>query len=59
MRRIDLLAKLLAPIFISLIYEYSFTAAIWIVFVQNALSVLIEYFAIAQVSRQGVTCIQH
>lgn len=49
MRRIDLLAKLLAPVFISVIDDFSHVAAIWVVFAQNLLSVLIEYFAIAQV----------
>ena len=49
MRRIDLLAKLLAPVFVSLLDEYSFTLAIWVVFVQNAMSIMVEYFAIAQV----------
>lgn len=50
MRRIDLLAKLLAPVFISVIDDFSHMAAIWVVFGQNLLSALIEYFAIAQVS---------
>lgn len=49
MRRIDLLAKLLAPVFISAIDGFSHVAAIWVVFGQNLLSVSIEYFAIAQV----------
>lgn len=59
MRRIDLLAKLLAPVLISLIYDYSFTVAIWVVFAQNTLSVLVEYFAIAQVSRPRAIFIQY
>ncbi|EKG13948.1 Ferroporti-1 [Macrophomina phaseolina MS6] len=49
MRRIDLLAKLLAPVFISAVDGFSHVAAIWVVFGQNLLSVLVEYFAIAQV----------
>ena len=49
MRRIDLLCKLVAPIFISLIDGYSTSVAVWVVFGQNAVSVLIEYFAIKQV----------
>lgn len=54
MRRIDLLAKLLAPVFVSVIDEYSTFTAILVVFAQNILSVTIEYFAIAQVY-QAVT----
>ncbi|OCL03208.1 hypothetical protein AOQ84DRAFT_392433 [Glonium stellatum] len=49
MRRIDLLCKLIAPVFISLIDGYSTSIAVWVVFGQNAVSVLIEYFAIKQV----------
>lgn len=49
MRRIDLLCKLLAPVGIGLIDGYSTKVAIWIVFAQNAVSVLVEYFAIEQV----------
>ncbi|KAK8173375.1 Ferroporti-1 [Phyllosticta citrichinensis] len=49
MRRIDLTSKLLAPVFVSLVDGYSSTAAIWVVFLQNALSVVVEYFTIAQV----------
>lgn len=49
MRRIDLICKLIAPVGIGLIDGYSTKVAIWIVFAQNAVSVLIEYFAIAQV----------
>jgi iron-regulated transporter 1 len=49
MRRIDLLCKLVAPIFISLIDGYSTSVAVWVVFGQNAVSVLVEYFAIKQV----------
>ncbi|GJE88816.1 ferroportin1-like protein [Phanerochaete sordida] len=51
MRRIDLLAKLLAPVFVSAIDEYSTSIAIWTVFGQNAVSVITEYHAIAQVYR--------
>ncbi|CBX97802.1 hypothetical protein IAQ61_001007 [Plenodomus lingam] len=49
MRRIDLVCKLIAPVGIGLLDGYSTRVAIWVVFGQNALSVLIEYFAIAQV----------
>ncbi|KAI8933653.1 hypothetical protein NX059_009375 [Plenodomus lindquistii] len=49
MRRIDLVCKLIAPVGIGLLDGYSTRLAIWVVFGQNALSVLIEYLAIAQV----------
>jgi iron-regulated transporter 1 len=49
MRRIDLICKLIAPLCISFVDAYSTTIAIWVVFGQNALSVIFEYFAIAQV----------
>lgn len=49
MRRIDLICKLIAPLGIGLLDGYSTKIAIWVVFSQNAISVLIEYFAIAQV----------
>jgi iron-regulated transporter 1 len=49
MRRIDLLCKLLAPVGIGLIDGYSTKLAIWVVFFQNAISVLVEYYAIAHV----------
>lgn len=49
MRRIDLICKLVAPVGIGLIDGYSTKIAIWVVFGQNAISVLIEYFAIAHV----------
>ncbi|KAF2853622.1 hypothetical protein T440DRAFT_466008 [Plenodomus tracheiphilus IPT5] len=49
MRRIDLVCKLIAPVGIGLLDGYSTRLAIWVVFAQNALSVLVEYFAIAQV----------
>ncbi|KZM28035.1 uncharacterized protein EKO05_0003774 [Ascochyta rabiei] len=49
MRRIDLICKLIAPLAIGLLDGYSTRLAIWIVFGQNAISVLAEYFAIAQV----------
>ncbi|KAH9863800.1 hypothetical protein J1614_009732 [Plenodomus biglobosus] len=49
MRRIDLVCKLIAPVGIGLLDGYSTRLAIWVVFGQNALSVFIEYFAIAQV----------
>ncbi|KAH6642848.1 hypothetical protein C7974DRAFT_386263 [Boeremia exigua] len=49
MRRIDLVCKLIAPLGIGLLDGYSTKVAIWVVFGQNAISVLVEYFAIAQV----------
>ncbi|KAF1943582.1 hypothetical protein EJ02DRAFT_400336 [Clathrospora elynae] len=49
MRRIDLVCKLIAPVVIGLIDGYSTKLAIWVIFAQNAVSVLVEYFAIAQV----------
>ncbi|KAJ4366328.1 hypothetical protein N0V83_007964 [Neocucurbitaria cava] len=49
MRRIDLACKLIAPVGIGLIDGYSTRIAILVVFGQNAISVLVEYFAIAQV----------
>jgi iron-regulated transporter 1 len=49
MRRIDLICKLIAPVGIGLLDGYSTQIAIWFVFLQNGISVLIEYFAIAYV----------
>jgi iron-regulated transporter 1 len=49
MRRIDLVCKLVAPVGIGLLDGYSTKVAIWVVFAQNAISVAVEYFAIAQV----------
>ncbi|KAJ5952053.1 uncharacterized protein N7479_010466 [Penicillium vulpinum] len=49
MRRIDLICKLLAPVFISLIDSISTRYAMWTVFTLNTASVLVEYMAIAQV----------
>ena len=49
MRRIDLVCKLIAPVGIGLVDGYSTKIAIWVVFAQNAISVLVEYFAIANV----------
>jgi iron-regulated transporter 1 len=49
MRRIDLVCKLVAPVGIGLLDGYSTKIAIWVVFAQNAISVLVEYFAIAHV----------
>ena len=49
MRRIDLVCKLVAPVGIGLIEGYSTRLAIAVVFVQNAISVLVEYYAIAHV----------
>jgi iron-regulated transporter 1 len=49
MRRIDLVCKLVAPVGIGLLDGYSTRLALWVVFVQNAVSVGAEYFAIAHV----------
>jgi iron-regulated transporter 1 len=49
MRKIDLVCKLIAPVGIGLLDGYSTKVAIWVVFAQNAISVLVEYFAIAHV----------
>lgn len=49
MRRIDLICKLVALVSIGLVDGHSTSLAIWVVFVQNAISVGVEYFAIAQV----------
>ncbi len=49
MRRIDLLCKLLGPLFIALIDGASTEIAIIVNFAMNIASVLIEYFAIARV----------
>lgn len=49
MRRIDLVCKLIAPVGIGLLDGYSTKIAIWVVFIQNAVSVGVEYMAIAQV----------
>ncbi|EWY79956.1 hypothetical protein FOYG_16898 [Fusarium oxysporum NRRL 32931] len=49
MRRIDLLCKLLGPLFIALVDGYSSEVAIITNFAMNCASVVIEYFAIARV----------
>ncbi|KAI4706660.1 hypothetical protein J4E89_008727 [Alternaria sp. Ai002NY15] len=49
MRRIDLICKLITPVGIGLVDGYSTKLAIWAVFAQNAISVMVEYFAIANV----------
>lgn len=49
MRRIDLIAKLVAPLFISFLDAVSARLALWTVIGSNLASVLIEYSAIAQV----------
>lgn len=49
MRRIDLLCKLLGPLFIALIDGYSSETAIIVNFAMNAASVIVEYFAIARI----------
>ena len=52
MRRIDLICKLIGPLFISLIDGMSTKAAILLNLGMNVASVAVEYFAIAQVSQQ-------
>lgn len=49
MRRIDLVCKLVAPLSIGLVDGYATRVAIWAVFGMNSASVVVEYFAIAQV----------
>ncbi|RSM12618.1 hypothetical protein CEP52_002304 [Fusarium oligoseptatum] len=49
MRRIDLLCKLLGPLFIALIDGYSSEVAIVVNFAMNAASVVVEYFVITRV----------
>lgn len=49
MRRIDLLCKLLGPLFIALLNGYSTELAIAVNFAINAVSIGLEYFAIAKV----------
>lgn len=49
MRRIDLICKLVGPLAISLVDGGSTTAAIWLTVALNALSLPVEYFAIARV----------
>ncbi len=49
MRRIDLICKLIGPLFITLIDSISTEVAIIINFSMNIASVIVEYFAIARV----------
>jgi len=49
MRRIDLVCKLIAPLAVSLVDAYSTKVAICVILGQNMVSVVFEYFAIAQV----------
>ncbi|RTE85378.1 hypothetical protein BHE90_000009 [Fusarium euwallaceae] len=49
MRRIDLLCKLLGPLFIALVDEYSSEITVVVNFAMNAASVVVEYVAIARV----------
>ncbi|KAL7789675.1 Ferroportin1 domain-containing protein [Trichoderma afarasin] len=49
MRRIDLLCKLFGPLFIAMLDGYSSKVAIMVNFGMNAVSILVEYFAIARV----------
>ncbi|KAL2038557.1 hypothetical protein N7G274_008604 [Stereocaulon virgatum] len=52
MRRIDLACKLLGPLFIALVDGYKYDLAIVLIFSMNVSSILIEYFAIADVYRR-------
>lgn len=47
MRRIDLLCKLLGPLFIALVDGFSTRVAIWVVLVLSGFSVMLEYYTIA------------
>ncbi|KAL9013661.1 MAG: hypothetical protein Q9173_001655 [Seirophora scorigena] len=49
MRRIDLIAKLVAPLSVAFVHATLTKAALWAVLASNITSVLIEYVAIAQV----------
>lgn len=49
MRRIDLFCKLLGPLSIALIAGFSTSVAILVTFVMTAVSVFVEYYAIARV----------
>lgn len=49
MRRIDLICKLVGPLFIALVDGGSTTVAIWITASLSAVSLPIEYFTIAKV----------
>jgi len=49
MRRIDLMCKLIAPLFIALTDGISTELAIIVNFAMNVASVVVEYFAIARV----------
>ncbi|KAK8131513.1 hypothetical protein PG984_007951 [Apiospora sp. TS-2023a] len=52
MRRIDLLCKLLGPLFIALLVGISSKLAIWVNLGMSLTSVIVEYFAIARVYQQ-------
>jgi iron-regulated transporter 1 len=49
MRRIDLICKLIGPLFIALTAGYSTQIAILVNLGMNVASMVVEYFAIAQV----------
>lgn len=49
MRRIDLICKLVGPLFIALVDGASTKAAIWVTAGSNLIALPIEYFAIARV----------
>ena len=51
MRRIDLLCKLIGPLVIGLIDSASTKIALGLILGSNILSIAIEYFTIARVSR--------
>jgi len=57
MRRIDLICKLIGPLFIALIDGISTEVAIIINFLMNVASVLVEYFAIARVCSANIVSI--
>jgi iron-regulated transporter 1 len=52
LRRIDLLCKLVAPVFISLVFSYSTSIALLVVMGMSSASSIVEYFAIAAVYRR-------
>lgn len=53
MRRLDLVCKLIGPLFIALVDGYSTKLAITVNFAMNIASIAFEYFAIAQVYRRS------
>ncbi|PFH49799.1 hypothetical protein AMATHDRAFT_146811 [Amanita thiersii Skay4041] len=59
MRRIDLFCKLIGPLAISLVDGYSAAIAILVTLSSNVLSVIVEYYAIAQVYNEVPTLRLH